>query len=133
MVPESDRDDASLHSRRRRRAAGRSDRRTGLVVAHAPHALHARRLYAARNLQPAQEVADRSTREAERRGQRALLSSGRRPVLWPYNRAARPRRARATVGERLAASNRRKAFRAWVCIGGCPESEEPQGAGRNAE
>src|SRR5215831_15449403 len=44
MVPESDRDDASLHARRRRRAAGRSDRRTGLVVAHAPHALHARRL-----------------------------------------------------------------------------------------
>ena len=32
------------------------DRRAGLVMAHPPHALHARRLYAARDLQPAREA-----------------------------------------------------------------------------
>src|SRR5258707_12097650 len=110
MVWEPGRDDASLHARRGGRAPRRCDRPAGVVLAYPSHALHARRLYAARNLQPAQEAADRSTREAERRRQRAVLSGGRRPVLWPYNRTSRPRPVLASVVERLPATNRREAF-----------------------
>src|SRR5438128_12007771 len=105
MVPEPGRDAASLHPRRGARAPGPGDRRTGVVMARPSHALHARRLHAARNLPPAREAAARSTRAAKWYGQRAVLSGGRRPLLWPGDRAARPRRARATVAERLAAGD----------------------------
>src|SRR5215467_4943097 len=110
MVPEPGRDAASLHPRRR--APGRGARRAGVVMARPSHALHVRRLHAARNLPPAREAAARSTRAAKRYGQRAVLFGGGRPLLWPRNRTARPRRARATVAERLAAGDRRKALRA---------------------
>src|SRR6516162_11108331 len=112
MVPEPDRDDASLRARRRPRAPRRRDRPTGVVLAYPSHALHARRLHAAGDLPPAREAAARSTRAAKRHGQRAVLSGGGRPLLWPRNRTARPRRACATVAERLAAGDRRKAIRA---------------------
>src|SRR5262245_19951463 len=111
MVPEPGRDDARLAPRRGERAPGRGDRRAGVVMARRSHALHARRLHAARDLPPAREAAARSTRTAKWHGQRAVLSGGRGPVLWPGDRAAWPRRACATVAERLAAGDRRKAFR----------------------
>src|SRR5262245_36423456 len=127
MVPEPGRDDASLRPRRR---AGQGARLAGVVMARPSHAIHARRLPAARNLSPAREAAARSTRAAKRHGQRAVLSGGRRPLLWPGDRAARPRGARATVAERLAAGDRRKAFRARLCIGQGPQRADPQGAVR---
>ena len=93
VAPKPDRDDAGVHARRRARAAGRVDRRTGLVMARPPHALHVRRLHPARDLQPAREAVDGSGGAAERYGQCAVLSGGRRAILRPGDRTAWPRRA----------------------------------------
>ena len=111
---------------RRARAAGRVDRRKGLVMAHPPHALHARRLHAARNLQPAREAADGSAGAAERYGQCAVLSGGGRSVLRPGDRAAWPRGPDPTIGTSVAARDRRKAIRARPCIGRGPQCANPQ-------
>src|SRR5262249_35690809 len=107
---EPGRDAASLHPRRR--APGRGARRAGVVVARPSHALHVRGLHSAPKLPPTREAAARSTRAAKPHGQRAVLFGRGPPPLWPRDRTARPRRARATVAERLAAGDRRKALRA---------------------